>query len=172
MSFARPHNAPIPKKVPKRPKRGQVRGPFRSADYRQWVSQCPCLFSGAHQNNVAHHHRKGTGGGTGLKPSDLYCVSLTDARHKEYHQTGTIGHWTPGYCALVFDDAIPKYITEAVEAGILTPPTPEELAELAQLEGLERLTPQTARALLELQERVEPWAEFAALLGWPETLPF
>ena len=36
----------------------------------------------------AHHVRKGTYCGTGLKPSDEYCVPLHPDLHREYHQAG------------------------------------------------------------------------------------
>lgn len=36
----------------------------------------------------AHHVRVGTGGGTGAKPSDRFCVPLCGAHHHEGHQKG------------------------------------------------------------------------------------
>jgi uncharacterized protein (DUF2237 family) len=37
---------------------------------------------------VAHHVRTGTNGGTGMKPSDGWCVPICPAHHSEAHRLG------------------------------------------------------------------------------------
>ena len=55
---------------------------WRSPKYLKWVAQRPSVYSDK-PGEVAHHHRKGTGGGTSLKPSDVWAVPLTHAEHDE-----------------------------------------------------------------------------------------
>lgn len=56
-----------------------------------WIRSQPCLVHGlacSHMAIHAHHVRQNTGGGTGLKPSDFWCVPLCVAVHNEFHQIG------------------------------------------------------------------------------------
>lgn len=58
---------------------------WRSKKYREFVARQPSFISGSWDRNAPHHIRKGTGGGTGLKPSDLYCVPVTWDEHALIH---------------------------------------------------------------------------------------
>jgi len=55
----------------------------RNLKYLSWLRKRACVASQS-KAEVAHHIRLGTNGGKGLKPSDYFCVPLTN----EYHTTG------------------------------------------------------------------------------------
>ena len=58
---------------------------WRSKKYMEWVARRPSMLSGMIDRNVSHHHRVGTDGGTGMKPSDSYCIPLTYNEHDLFH---------------------------------------------------------------------------------------
>ena len=68
---------------------------FRSKPYRQFIASLPCLVSGRIGETQAAHLRTGTGGGMGLKPSDIYCVPLSFKEHKRQHDIGERTFWEP-----------------------------------------------------------------------------
>lgn len=55
----------------------------RNPEYLNWLRSKNCLVS-KNKAECAHHVRLGTNGGTGLKPSDYFCIPLLH----EYHTTG------------------------------------------------------------------------------------
>ena len=55
----------------------------RNPAYLNWLRKQNCVVSGK-KAQCAHHIRLGTNGGTGLKPSDYFCIPLTN----EFHTTG------------------------------------------------------------------------------------
>lgn len=59
-------------------------GNFRSEEYLDFIRQQSCLICSRHQADP-HHWRKGTDGGTGLKPSDFFCIPLCREHHAEAH---------------------------------------------------------------------------------------
>lgn len=65
----------------------------RDERYLRWLRQRPCCVSRQTEGVVAHHVRLGTGGGVGLKPSDYYCVPLTQSLHQSLHQGGERSFW-------------------------------------------------------------------------------
>lgn len=48
-------------------------------------SVAKCLNS---YRSLVHHERRGTGGGTGLKPPPQHCLPLCGFHHEEGHQIG------------------------------------------------------------------------------------
>lgn len=60
--------------------------------YFALVRMLPCVKCGTGQSIVAHI-RKGTDGGTGLKPSPWFVLPLCDDCHKEQHRVGEITFW-------------------------------------------------------------------------------
>ncbi|CBW25760.1 hypothetical protein BMS_0868 [Halobacteriovorax marinus SJ] len=56
----------------------------RNQKYLAWLREQSCVVSGK-KAQCAHHIRLGTNGGTGLKPSDYFCIPLLN----EYHTTGS-----------------------------------------------------------------------------------
>ncbi len=64
---------------------------WRSKRYMDYISRQPSDYSGetgydsgtGEYRNDPHHYRKGSKGGTALKPSDVWIISLT---HKEHVQ--------------------------------------------------------------------------------------
>lgn len=58
---------------------------WRSKKYREFVARQPSILSGIIDRNVAHHHRKSSDGGIGIRPSDVYCVPLTWDEHVLVH---------------------------------------------------------------------------------------
>ena len=55
------------------------------SDYRRWIAEQPCVVTGfqsGDQPNAPHHWRKiETGGGTGIKPEDFWCIPICDKYH-------------------------------------------------------------------------------------------
>jgi hypothetical protein len=60
----------------------------RSPAHRAWVRGHACCACGSQSAIVFAHVRCGTDGGTGIKPSDRYGVSLCDPCHRDQHQLG------------------------------------------------------------------------------------
>ena len=58
----------------------------RSREYLDYVRGLPCAVCGGQAE--PHHWRKDSDGGTGLKPSDCFCVPLCREHHREAHQHG------------------------------------------------------------------------------------
>ena len=57
--------------------------------HRAWVRRHHCCVPGCDSVPVeCAHVRHGTDGGTGLKPSDRWAISLCRAHHREQHQIG------------------------------------------------------------------------------------
>lgn len=57
--------------------------------HRRWVRKHRCSVRGCRQGPVeCAHVRCGTDGGLGLKPSDLWTISLCCFHHQEQHQIG------------------------------------------------------------------------------------
>ena len=79
--------------IRRRPKvrSGIERAPKREwPKHRQWVRGHECLVSGCMNRDIeaAHVRTGGTGGGTGIKPSDWWCVPLCSEHHKLQHSVG------------------------------------------------------------------------------------
>lgn len=80
----------------KPPRSGIVRNPdrVRSPAHRAWVRghECACkatLGMSCCEGPVeCAHVRTGTDGGTGIKPSDVWCVPLCRWHHREQHVFG------------------------------------------------------------------------------------
>ncbi len=71
----------------------------RNLNYLNWLRQQNCLVS-VKKAQCAHHVRLGTNGGVALKPSDYFCIPLTDLHHtlgeQAVHRLGEdsfIRHW-------------------------------------------------------------------------------
>ena len=59
------------------------------AAHRAWVRRHRCSVQGCRQLPIeCAHVRCGTDGGTGVKPSDRWCISLCHAHHLEQHEIG------------------------------------------------------------------------------------
>lgn len=64
---------------------------WRSKGYSDYVSQLRSFLTNeidsdydtGKSRNHPHHHRKGTGGGTSIKPSDLWQVPVTQNQHNK-----------------------------------------------------------------------------------------
>ena len=59
---------------------------WRSRPYLKYVAEKGCMV--CRRPAVAHHWRKGTDGGIGLKPSDFYVIPLCYICHDELHRFG------------------------------------------------------------------------------------
>lgn len=53
-----------------------------------------CIACGARCTVEAMHVRAGTDGGTGLKPSDRFCLPGCPACHRRSHQIGELAFWS------------------------------------------------------------------------------
>ena len=60
----------------------------RSPAHRKWVRGHACSACGSMTAIECAHVRVGTDGGTGLKPSDKWCISLCRDCHAEQHILG------------------------------------------------------------------------------------
>jgi hypothetical protein len=60
----------------------------RCPSHRAWVRGHCCSACGSPSGIECAHVRTGTDGGTGIKPSDRYCVALCKECHARQHQIG------------------------------------------------------------------------------------
>lgn len=60
----------------------------RSPAHRAWVRLHACSACGSHTAIEAAHVRNGTGGGSSMKPSDRWCISLCKECHALQHMKG------------------------------------------------------------------------------------
>ncbi|HUE78777.1 MAG TPA: putative HNHc nuclease [Sphingomicrobium sp.] len=59
------------------------------APHRAWVRKHHCSVPGCTRLPIeCAHVRLGTNGGTALKPSDRWCISLCSSHHAEQHRLG------------------------------------------------------------------------------------
>ena len=71
-----------PKQPPERAKR-------TCAGHRAWVRRHDCCVRGCKRTPIeCAHVRSGTDGGTGMKPSDGWTISLCEFHHREQHRIG------------------------------------------------------------------------------------
>lgn len=77
-------------RLPKRLKRRKRVHEARSCPaHRAWVRRHRCCVSGCVQLPIeCAHVRRGTDGGTALKPSDRWTISLCRVHHAEQHTIG------------------------------------------------------------------------------------
>lgn len=66
----------------------------RSREYMAFVRTLRSIASGSENEIIAHHVRCMGGGGMGMKPSDYFCVPLTNEEHQKLHNTGEPSFWT------------------------------------------------------------------------------
>lgn len=76
----------LPARIPRNSHRGDERR--RSPAHRAWVRGFACCACGSQAAVECAHVRLGTDGGTGLKPSDQWCISLCRECHAEQHRVG------------------------------------------------------------------------------------
>lgn len=69
-------------------KSGKAEKPRRSPAHRQWVRGHACSACGSETTIECAHVRNGTDGGTGIKPSDRWAISLCRDCHSEQHRIG------------------------------------------------------------------------------------
>jgi hypothetical protein len=65
----------------------------RSPGHRKWIRGFECAVQDLNWKQCATdtecaHVRTGTDGGTGIKPSDKWCIPLCPEHHREQHQMG------------------------------------------------------------------------------------
>lgn len=60
----------------------------RSPGHRKWIRGHACSVCGSTVAIECAHVRTGTDGGTGMKPSDIWCISLCSECHAEQHRIG------------------------------------------------------------------------------------
>jgi hypothetical protein len=60
----------------------------RSPAHRAWIRLHACSACGSFTAIECAHVRTGTDGGTGMKPSDVWCISLCKVCHARQHQIG------------------------------------------------------------------------------------
>ena len=77
-------------RLPDRIKPHRLQTPSRSCPaHRAWVRRHHCSVPGCKRLPIeCAHIRTGTDGGTALKPSDRWCISLCSFHHVEQHRIG------------------------------------------------------------------------------------
>ncbi|MHB9879138.1 DUF968 domain-containing protein [Pacificimonas sp. ICDLI1SI03] len=61
----------------------------RCPSHTKWVGGHACVVPGCNGRPIeVMHVRKGTDGGTGLKPSDIWTISGCQYHHSEQHRIG------------------------------------------------------------------------------------
>jgi hypothetical protein len=76
----------FPRSVPKPTRKQAVR---TCAGHRAWVRRHYCSVPGCRRGPIeCAHVRVGTDGGTGMKPSDKWTISLCEFHHAEQHLLG------------------------------------------------------------------------------------
>ena len=89
--MAKGHRSVRWQQFPKRLERERTRQPpdRECAAHRAWVRRHHCCVPGCFDRPIdCAHVRRDTDGGTGLKPSDRWIISLCRAHHIEQHQVG------------------------------------------------------------------------------------
>lgn len=89
---------------PRRQNSGRADLARRCAAHLGWIRGRECAFAdvgGCSGRIEAAHVRLGTDGGTGLKPSDVYCWPACSGHHAQQHQIGE-----PAFAALYRVDLI------------------------------------------------------------------
>ena len=72
-----------------RPKPPRERVNRSCPGHRAWVRRHDCSVRGCRRTPIeCAHVRSGTNGGTGLKPSDRWVISLCEFHHREQHRIG------------------------------------------------------------------------------------
>ena len=80
----------MPRLLPDRIKKAKAGKDLRlNPAHRAWVRKHHCCVPGCQRLPIeCAHVRSGTDGGTGLKPSDCWVVSLCRNHHEEQHRLG------------------------------------------------------------------------------------
>lgn len=76
----------LPRRISR--KSDKAEKPRRSPAHRAWVRGHACCACGSETAIECAHVRKGTDGGTGIKPSDRWTISLCKECHALQHQLG------------------------------------------------------------------------------------
>ena len=76
----------LPARIPRKSDKAD-RGK-RSPAHRAWVRGHACCACGSQVAIECAHVRTGTDGGTGMKPSDRWCISLCKDCHHNQHEMG------------------------------------------------------------------------------------
>lgn len=97
----------------------------RNPKYLNWLRTQTCIACNK-QAEVAHHVRIETGGGTGIKPSDYYCVPLLEEFHTSgpnaIHRIGEytfFEHFNLNHFEVI-KTQLYKYLTEVLEVQFTT----------------------------------------------------
>ena len=64
----------------------------RNRRHEQFIRSLPCVVC-SEPHTQAAHIRKGTNGGTGLKPTVNFLIPLCHKHHSEQHAIGEISFW-------------------------------------------------------------------------------
>ena len=77
-------------RLPDQVRADKLRAPSRSCPaHCAWVRRHHCCVPACKRLPIeCAHVRSGTDGGTALKPSDRWCISLCSSHHAEQHQVG------------------------------------------------------------------------------------
>ena len=57
---------------------------WKSKRYLQWIARKESCLTGS-SPCIPHHHRHGSDGGTGIKPSDVWAIPVTHEQHNLIH---------------------------------------------------------------------------------------
>ena len=80
----------IPRDVPQPKRKPNVRV---RVQHHAFIRLLPCVSCGKSPPSECAHVRRGTDGGTGLKPSSRYTVPLCRDCHARQHRVGEVTFW-------------------------------------------------------------------------------
>jgi hypothetical protein len=84
-----------PPRIPRRAAHGKPKqGLRRRPNHLSFLRQLPCVVCGKAAPSEAAHVRSESDGGTGIKPSDRYSVSLCTSCHALQHEFGELRFWS------------------------------------------------------------------------------
>src|SRR5215813_6116727 len=85
----------LPPRIPRSILQGRAKPDLRRrANHLAFVRQLPCTVCGKAAPSEAAHVRLVCDGGTGLKPSDRYSLSLCTRCHALQHEFGELTFWS------------------------------------------------------------------------------
>lgn len=84
-----------PPRIPHSVVRGKSKPDLRRhVNHLTFVRQLPCVACGKAAPSETAHVRSGSDGGTGIKPSDRYSLSLCTSCHALQHEFGELRFWS------------------------------------------------------------------------------
>jgi hypothetical protein len=119
---------PLPRKIPKNPKRSNR---WRSPAHLNFVRGHECSMKDCLDRPIeAAHVRLGSGAGMGQKPDDWRAVSLCKLHHTRQHEIGEVTFW------MDFENETGEWIEDLIDQFCEASPKAAEIRKL-KLEAID-----------------------------------